>query len=73
MAGGDQGERIAVLEAKQREQAEDIKEIKSDVKTILAALNMGQGAWKAALLIGGAITAVIGLLAALADKLHFWK
>lgn len=66
-------ERIAALETRVEGQAGDIQEIKADVKAILAALNMGRGAWKAVLLIGSAIVTGIGGVAWLADKLHFWR
>lgn len=73
MAGGSAEERIAVLEAKVEGQEKWLRSIDEKLDRVIEAMNMGRGAWKAALLVGGAITTVLGAGAWLADKLHFWK
>lgn len=71
MASND--ERIAALEARFEGQEKWLRSIDQKLDEVMAAMNMGKGAWKAILMVGGAITAVIAALAWIADKLHFWK
>lgn len=56
-------ERIASLETENSNQRADIAEIKEDVKAILAQLNQAKGAWRLAVIVGSAISAIIGYLA----------
>ncbi len=53
------GERMATVEAHQQGAAEDIAELKADVKAILATLNQAKGGWKAYVAIG-ALAAIVG-------------
>lgn len=53
------GERMATVEAHQQGAAEDIAELKADVKAILATLNQAKGGWKAYVAIG-AMAAIVG-------------
>jgi len=67
----DERDRLAKVEQRVENQAEDIREIKSDVKEILAAINQAKGAWKLYVAIGtvsGAIGAAVAKLAPLLGK-----
>lgn len=57
-------ERAAALEANYSNLKDDVGEIKTDVKSILANINQGRGAWKTALIGGGAAGGIISALAA---------
>jgi len=58
-------ERLATLEANQRNLADDVAELKADVKTVLATLSQARGGWKALL----ALAALAGAAGAFAGKL----
>ena len=60
-------ERLATLEADQRNLAADVVELKGDVKTVLATLSQARGGWKALVLLAsfaGAAGAFAGKLVA---------
>lgn len=59
----DERDRLARLEQQTIDTRDDIAEIKGDVKSLLAAFNMGQGAWKATLKFGVLLSASIGAAA----------
>lgn len=54
--------RLAKVEAKADSMERDMKEMRGDVKTLLALVNQTKGGWKVILLIGGISGAVGALL-----------
>ena len=62
-------ERLAVLETKMAAVTEDLEEIKADLKALLAAANMGKGAWWVSVKIGAFILTLAGALAWIYDHL----
>lgn len=58
-------ERLATLEANQRNLADDVAELKTDVKAVLAAVSQARGGWKALI----AVAALAGAAGAFAGKL----
>jgi len=66
-------ERIAALEAKVEGQERWLRSIDDKLDTVIAAMNMGKGAWYLLLKIGALITVVGAGISWLGDRLHFWK
>lgn len=67
-------ERLATLEANQINLAEDVTELKVDVKAVLATLSQAKGGWKTLLALAslaGAVGAVAGKLLALFGGVRF--
>jgi hypothetical protein len=65
-------ERLATLEADQRNLAADMAELKADVKAVLAAVNRARGGWKALAFVSslsGVAGASAGKLIAMLDGL----
>ena len=62
-------ERLARLEARQDGQDAWLQSIDAKVDQLLAAANMGKGAWKTIMWIGGILTTVVAAGAWLLDKL----
>lgn len=56
-------ERLARLETKVEGQGDWLKSIDNKVDGLVAAANMGKGAWWLILRIGGALTAVVAVIA----------
>ena len=59
-------ERLATLEANQNNIANDVIELKADVKTVLATLSQAKGGWKTLIWVAtlaGAVGAFAGKLA----------
>lgn len=68
------GERIATLEAKVEGQERWLRSIDDKLDTVIAAMNMGKGAWLLLLKVGAAIVAIGAGIAWIADHLHgAWK
>lgn len=64
--------RIAVLEAELRQTRADVSEMKADLKKLVQAANMGQGAWWATVKIGGLVVTIMMAGAYLLDHLPKW-
>jgi len=67
----EERDRLAKVETRVENQAEDIREIKSDDKEILAVINQAKGGWKFYVAIGtvaGAIGAAVAKLAPMLGK-----
>jgi hypothetical protein len=65
MSASSVEERLATLEANQRNLAADVTELKADVKVVLATLSQARGGWKALLLLAS----LAGAAGAFAGKL----
>lgn len=66
-------ERVAALEVRMETQERVMDQVASDTKKIVAALNMGRGAWALTLRVGAALVVVCGAVSWIGDKLHWWK
>lgn len=70
----DEQKRLATVEANQGHMEADVAEMKADIKTLIAALNMGQGAFYMVLKIGAVIAAVATVIAYVIDTaIKFFK
>ena len=66
-------ERIAALEVKVEGQEKWLRSIDDKLDTVIAAMNMGKGAWFLLLKVGAALAALAGLIAWIGDHLHMWN
>lgn len=65
-------ERIAVLEAEVKRQADMMKAMDQKLDQILAAANMGKGAWWLILRIGGTLTVVAAIVTAILNGIRWF-
>lgn len=61
------GERIAKLEVRFDSQDEEIKALRVDVRAILEHVAAAKGSWRTLLTLGGIVTGVTAVLAAVAE------
>ena len=66
-------ERLAVVEARQKSQEEWLRSIDEKLDKVVAAINMGRGAWLAIIRMGAIIVPIAGFFAWAADKIGLWK
>jgi hypothetical protein len=66
-------ERLVALETKVEGQEKWLKSMDDKLDTLIAAMNMGKGAWYLLLKIGAVGVAIAGLVAWIGDHLHVWK
>src|SRR5690606_34977785 len=64
----EERDRLAKVEAEVKGIKDWLREIHADQKKMLAAMNMGEGAWKATLKIGGLLVLAAGALAWVFDR-----
>lgn len=68
------GERIAALEARMNGAEGWLQSIDTKLDTVIAAMNMGKGAWFLLLKVGAILVAIAGAIAWLTDHIQAaWK